>query len=87
MINARFFLDNKEVIGLWAIYAIAMWLGVCILDLIFDGIKARIQRKRRCKYIKQMRAEQKRKYIVDHKRFINQIRCSNQIRTIMAAEL
>ena len=87
MINSRFFLDNKEVIGLWMIYAVLMWLAVCILDLIFDGVKAKIQRKNRQRRIKQMKVIQRRKAKIEHEKYINQLYCSSQVRAIMIAEI
>lgn len=47
MVTSRFFIENSQLIGLWMIYSISMWLGVCILDLIFDTIKQKISKKRR----------------------------------------
>lgn len=45
MITSRFFIENKEIIGLWMLYAIVMWLGVCILDYIFDSFKQKRNKK------------------------------------------
>lgn len=68
--KASFFLENKEVIGLWMIYAIVMCLAVCILDLIFDFIKTKIKKK---KQIKQRRIQHKRKVIEE----VEQIKFEN----------
>ncbi len=61
-VNARFFLDNKEVIGLWMIYAIVMWLAVCVLDLIFDCLKNKRNQKKQLKINK---ANHKQKIMKD----------------------
>ena len=68
--KARFFLENKEVIGLWMIYAIVMWLVICLLDLIFDFIKTKIKKN---KQIKQRRIQHKRKVIEE----VEQIKFEN----------
>lgn len=68
-VNSRFFLEHKEVIGLWIIYAIAMWLVVCILDLIFDCIKNKIHQN---KQIKINRANHQKKVLKDIKEIQHQ---------------
>lgn len=45
MITASFFVEHKEAIGLMIIYSIIMWLGVCILDYIFDYFKQKRNKK------------------------------------------
>lgn len=70
MITSRFFLENKEVIGLWVIYAIVMWLAVCVLDLIFDFIK-KSKRKKIASIILKKEKDKEENYI-------NQIRNENR---------
>lgn len=79
MIDGSFFIDHSEVIGLWAIYVIAMWLGVCILDLIFDGIKAKIKANKMKKV--------KVKRIIKINNEEQKLRVSQQIKKVMSEEI
>ena len=68
--SSNFFIENSQVVGLWMIYAIVMWLVICLLDLIFDFIKTKIKKK---KQIKQRRIQHKRKVIEE----VEQIKFEN----------
>lgn len=74
--NARFFIENSEVIGLWAIYAIVMLLAYCIIETVINSIVSKIKRARRIKRRKMLRH-----------RLANRARVSSQIRAVMSAEL
>ena len=78
--NARFFIENSEVIGLWAIYAIVMLLAYCIIETVINSIVSKIKRARRIKKKKMQR--QNGLYIL-----ANKARVSSQIRAVMSAEL
>lgn len=47
MITAKFFIENKEVIGLWFLLAL---VGVVILEIIFEIADRRAAKKRIQKY-------------------------------------
>lgn len=68
--SSNFFIENSQVVGLWMIYAIVMWLVICLLDLIFDFIKTKIKKN---KQIKQRRIQHKRKVIEE----VEQIKFEN----------
>lgn len=71
MVNARFFLDHKEVIGLWAIFVIVTWLGICIIDSIFESRKAKkVVIKRKSRYNKEAHEKWKDNF---HRSFIENI--------------
>lgn len=53
--NARFFIENSEVIGLWMIYAIVMLLAYCIIETVINSIVSKIKRARRIKRRKMQR--------------------------------
>ena len=53
--NARFFIENSEVIGLWTIYAIIMLLAYCIIETVINSIVSKIKRARRIKRRKKYR--------------------------------
>ena len=76
MVTSRFFIENSEVIGLWAIYAIVMLLAYCIIETVINSIVSKIKRARR----KMQR--QNELY-----RLANKARVSSQIRAVMSAEL
>lgn len=78
--NARFFIENSEVIGLWAIYAIVMLLAYCIIETVINSIVSKIKRARRIKGRKMQK--QNELYIL-----ANKARVSSQIRAVMSAEL
>lgn len=78
--NARFFIENSEVIGLWMIYAIVMLLAYCIIETVINSIVSKIKRARRIKRRKMQR--QNELY-----RLANKARVSSQIRTVMSAEI
>lgn len=78
--NARFFIENSEVIGLWAIYAIVMLLAYCIIETVINSIVSKIKRARRIKRRKMQR--QNKLYIL-----ANKARVSSQIRAVMSMEV
>lgn len=78
--NARFFIENSEVIGLWMIYAIVMLLVYCIIETVINSIVSKIKRARRIKRRKMQR--QNELYIL-----ANKARVSSQIRAVMSAEI
>lgn len=80
MITSRFFLENKEVIGLWMIYAIVMLLAYCIIETVINSIVSKIKRARRIKRRKMQR--QNELYIL-----ANKARVSSQIRAVMSMEV
>lgn len=55
MITAKFFIENKEVIGLWFLLAL---VGVVILEIIFEIADRRAAKKRiqKCKEAKRRQA-------------------------------
>lgn len=79
-VNSRFFIENKEVIGLWVIYAVVMFLAYCIIDTLIDSIKNKIRRAKRMK----RRAKQRNLEIY---KLANKARVSSQIRAVMSAQL
>ena len=78
--NARFFIENSEVIGLWMIYAIVMLLAYCIIETVVNSIVSKIKRARRIKRRKMQR--QNELHIL-----ANKARVSSQIRAVMSAEI
>ena len=78
--NARFFIENSEVIGLWVIYAIIMLLAYCIIEAVINSIVFKIKRARRIKIRKMQR--QNELY-----RLANKARVSSQVRAVMSAQL
>ena len=80
MITSRFFLENKEVIGLWMIYAIVMLLAYCIIETVINSIVLKIKRARRIKRRKMLRQN-------EFYRLANRARVSSQIKAVMSAEL
>lgn len=80
MITSRFFLENKEVIGLWMIYAIVMLLAYCIIETIINSIVSKIKRARRIKRRKMQRQN-------EFYRLANKARVSSQIRAVMSMEV
>lgn len=78
--NARFFIENSEVIGLWMIYAIVMLLAYCIIETVINSIVSKIKRARRIKRRKMLRQN-------EFYRLANKARVSSQIRAVMSAEL
>lgn len=80
MITSRFFLENKEVIGLWVIYAIVMLLAYCIIETVINSIVFKIKRARRIKRRKMQRQN-------EFYRLANKARVSSQVRAVMSAQL
>ncbi len=80
MITSRFFIENKEVIGLWTIYAIVMLLAYCIIETIINSIVSKIKRARR---IKRRKMQSQNEFY----RLANKSRVSSQIRAVMSAQL
>ena len=78
--NARFFIENSEVIGLWAIYAIVMLLAYCIIETVINSIVLKIKRARRIKRRKMLRQN-------EFYRLANKARVSSQIRAVMSMEV
>lgn len=78
--NARFFIENSEVIGLWMIYAIVMLLVYCIIETVINSIVSKIKRARRIKRRKMLRQN-------EFYRLANKARVSSQIRAVMSAEI
>ena len=78
--NARFFIENSEVIGLWMIYAIVMLLVYCIIETVINSIISKIKRARRIKRRKMQRQN-------EFYRLANKARVSSQIRAVMSAEI
>ena len=72
--NARFFIENSEVIGLWMIYAIVMLLAYCIIETIINSIVSKIKRGK-------MQRQN------EFYRLANKARVSSQIRAVMSAEI
>ena len=80
MITSRFFLENKEVIGLWMIYAIVMLLAYCIIETVINSIALKIKRAKRIKRLKMQKQN-------EFYRLANKARVSSQIRAVMNAQL
>lgn len=80
MITSRFFLENKEVIGLWVIYAIIMLLAYCIIETVINSIVFKIKRAIR---IKRRKIQKQNEFY----RLANKARVSSQIRAVMNAQL
>lgn len=80
MITSRFFLENKEVIGLWMIYAILMLLAYCIIETVINSIVSKIKRARR---IKRRKIQRQNEFY----RLANKARVSSQIRAVMSMEV
>lgn len=78
--NARFFIENSEVIGLWMIYAIVMLLVYCIIETVINSIVSKIKRARRIKRRKMQRQN-------EFYRLANKARVSSQIRAVMSMEV
>lgn len=78
--NARFFIENSEVIGLWMIYAIVMLLAYCIIETVINSIVSKIKRARRIKRRKMQRQN-------EFYRLANKARVSSQIRAVMSMEV
>ena len=78
--NARFFIENSEVIGLWVIYAIIMLLAYCIIETIINSIVLKIKRAKR---IKRLKIQKQNEFY----RLANKARVSSQIRAVMNAQL
>ena len=78
--NARFFIENSEVIGLWTIYAIIMLLAYCIIETVINSIVLKIKRARRIKRRKMQRQN-------EFYRLANKARVSSQIRAVLNAQL
>lgn len=74
MVTSRFFIENSEVIGLWAIYAIVMLLAYCIIETVINSIVSKIKRRK-------MQRQN------EFYRLANKARVSSQIRAVMSAEL
>lgn len=87
MINASFFIEHSEVIGLWFIYAILMLLGWCIFETFYNWIVKKIKRYIKRKNMKKNIQEKIRLEKIQKARMIRQIKCRNQIRNVMIAEL
>ena len=80
MITSRFFPENKEVIGLWVIYAIVMLLAYCIIETVINSIALKIKRAKRIKRLKMQKQN-------EFYRLANKARVSSQIRAVMNAQL
>lgn len=78
--NARFFIENSEVIGLWVIYAIVMLLAYCIIETVINSIALKIKRAKRIKRLKMQKQN-------EFYRLANKARVSSQIRAVMSAEI
>lgn len=78
--NARFFIENSEVIGLWMIYAIVMLLAYCIIETVINSIVSKIKRARR---IKRRKIQRQNEFY----RLANKARVSSQIRAVMSMEV
>jgi len=87
MINASFFIEHSEVIGLWFIYAILMLLGWCVFETFYNWIVKKIKRYIKRKIMKKSIQEAIRLEKIQRARMIRQIRCSKQIRNVMIAEI
>lgn len=72
---ARFFIENKETIGLILIIFYAMLLVLAILDLVLSKVQERRIARNRVK-VENKKLEQQRKILV-----------SQQIRKIMTSEI
>lgn len=72
---ARFFIENKETIGLILIIFYAMLLVLAILDLVLSKVQERRIARNRIK-VENKKLEQQRKILV-----------SQQIRKIMTSEI
>lgn len=70
MINASFFIENKEIIGLMIIYSISMWLAVYILDYISDYFKQKRNKKvvRKIRIAKEIREIQEQNWKYEFQR-------------------
>ncbi len=70
MINASFFVEHREVIGLMIIYSIIMWLAVCILDYIFNYFKQKRNKKiaRRKRIAREIKTMQNQNWKVEFQR-------------------
>ena len=78
--NARFFIENSEVIGLWVIYAIVMLLAYCIIETVINSIALKIKRAKR---IKRLKIQKQNEFY----RLANKARVSSQIRAVMRTEI
>ena len=78
--NARFFIENSEVIGLWVIYAIVMLLAYCIIETVINSIALKIKRAKR---IKRLKIQKQNEFY----RLANKARVSSQIRAVMSTEI
>ena len=78
--NARFFIENSEVIGLWVIYAIVMLLAYCIIETVINSIALKIKRAKR---IKRLKIQKQNEFY----RLANKARVSSQVRAVMNAQL
>ena len=78
--NARFFIENSEVIGLWMIYAIVILLAYCIIETVINSIVSKIKRARR---IKRRKMQKQNEFY----RLANKARVSSQIRAVMSVEI
>lgn len=87
MITSRFFLENKEVIGLWVIYAIVMLLAYCIIETVINSIVSKIKRARRIKRRKMQRQNEFYRLANKARVLANRARVSSQIRAVMSVEL
>ena len=77
--DARFFLENKEVIGLWIIFTYAMILAVAILDRIIDKVQAhRHNKNSKKRHIEQAKLEEQEK-----QKYLQKIKCSQQVKKVM----
>ena len=74
-IDARFFIENKEIIGLWIIYSIAMMLAYCILDTLFSYFKTKLLAKKKVRKVSEF------------DRAVERARVSSQIRAVMNVQL
>lgn len=77
--GARFLLENKEAIGLGMIYSIVIFLAYCILDTLFNCLKA--------KFIAKKKVRKVVRKISEFDRAVERARVSSQIRAVMNAQL
>lgn len=80
MINARFFIENSQVIGLWIIYSVVMLLAYFILDGIVSHFISKYKKIKRLK----ARANQQRNELI---RLASRVRVSRQVRAVMNTQL
>ena len=80
MINARFFIENSQVIGLWIIYSVVMLLAYFILDGIVSHFISKYKKVKRLK----ARASKQRNELI---RLADRVRVSRQIRAVMNTQL